>query len=126
MQLWRCWISPSRRGLPLSALAGGGIYALLIRAQALVMLSQGREAENVLASIPAGGLSDTQLAQLSTIRAANLLWTLGRPADADSIMQDAARSPHAIVRRTLSEFRVAYLAGMGRPLDAIDLATTAE
>ena len=57
----------------------------------LVLRGRGDDAEKFLKEITADGHEDAH--RWSTVRAANLIWTLGRPADAAAILEGLAAGP---------------------------------
>ena len=57
----------------------------------LVLRGRGDDAEKFLREITADGHEDTH--RWSTVRAANLIWTLGRPDDASAILDGLAAGP---------------------------------
>ncbi|ORB15360.1 LuxR family transcriptional regulator [Mycobacterium noviomagense] len=59
-----------------------------MRAMTLVLLGRGEQAEEVLRGVCESGREDTH--RWSTIRAANLIWMLGRPKEAEAILDDLA------------------------------------
>ncbi len=59
----------------------------------LVLRGRGDDAEKFLKEITADGHEDAH--RWSTVRAANLIWTLGRPADAAAILEDLAAGPES-------------------------------
>ncbi|ULE31532.1 LuxR C-terminal-related transcriptional regulator [Mycobacterium sp. IDR2000157661] len=71
-----------------AAEAGAG-DALLIRALNLLLLGRGAQAEEVLGEIARDGAEGSH--QWSTLRAANLLWMLGRLDDAATVLAELAQ-----------------------------------
>ncbi|HZU48512.1 MAG TPA: AAA family ATPase [Mycobacterium sp.] len=71
-----------------AAAACGAPDAAPMRAMTLVLLGRGEQAENVLRGVSESGREDTH--RWSTIRAANLIWMLGRPKEAEAILDDLA------------------------------------
>jgi DNA-binding CsgD family transcriptional regulator/tetratricopeptide (TPR) repeat protein len=67
-----------------AAADAGASEAAGVRAMNLVLLGRGDEAEAVLRGIGNDGHED--LHRWSTVRAANLIWMLGRPTDASAIL----------------------------------------
>ena len=68
-----------------AAAQAGEAEAVGLRAMNLVLLGRGREAEEVLQQISGNDCSDAH--HWSTVRAANLIWMLGRPAEAQTILE---------------------------------------
>ncbi len=67
-----------------AAVEAGSSEAIGVRAMNLVLLGRGQQAEEDLRRICEGGHENVHRA--TTIRAANLVWMLGRPADASTIL----------------------------------------
>ncbi|GFG55407.1 LuxR family transcriptional regulator [Mycolicibacterium agri] len=67
-----------------AAVAAGASEAPGVQAMNLVLRGRGDNAEKFLKEITSGGGEDTH--RWSTVRAANLIWTLGRPDDAAAIL----------------------------------------
>ncbi|MEO3761283.1 LuxR C-terminal-related transcriptional regulator [Mycobacterium sp. B14F4] len=74
-----------------AAADAGAADALLIRALNLLLLGRGAQAEEVLSAIARDGVEGAH--QWSTLRAANLLWMLGRLRDAEGVLADLASRP---------------------------------
>lgn len=77
-----------------AAASCGAPDAATMRAMTLVLLGRGEQAEEVLQDVCESGRPDSH--RWSTIRAANLVWMLGRPAEAADILERlgaAAESP---------------------------------
>jgi DNA-binding CsgD family transcriptional regulator/tetratricopeptide (TPR) repeat protein len=79
-----------------AAADAGLIEAVGLRAISLAGRGHGGQAEAVLAGI---GADDPDGHHWATVRAANLLWNLGRPADASTILDDLASMPEAAAER---------------------------
>ncbi|MGH3695892.1 MAG: LuxR C-terminal-related transcriptional regulator [Pseudonocardiaceae bacterium] len=91
--------------------AGGGFKPRLLLSHALTWSGRGAEADAELATLSALARTDSQRAQALIARVATLALTLGRPAEAE-ILLDAAATTIADVTATL------VLAGMRSVLDA--------
>ncbi|TQC42217.1 LuxR family transcriptional regulator [Rhodococcus sp. WS4] len=104
--------------------AGGGVEASYIRAHALSWLSRGDEADTVLAKIPTAGFSAPETSRLVFLRAINLIWALGRPEDAKSLIDIAATSSSPDGLPALTAFHTVYWASVGRSRHAIALTRT--
>lgn len=100
--------------------AGGGVEASYIRAHALSWLSRGEEADAVLARIPTSGFTAPEISRLAFLRAINLIWALGRPEDAKSLIDSTAASSSPDGLPPLTAFHTVYWASMGHPLQAIE------
>ena len=68
---------------------GGGFPARLVLGKALVGQRRGDEAEELLSSLGADSATDTERALVALTRAPNLIFNLGRPDDADAVLQEA-------------------------------------
>lgn len=71
-----------------AAVAAGAGEAPGVQAMNLVLRGRGDDAEKFLKEITSTGKDDNH--RWSTVRAANLIWTLGRPDDAAAILQGLA------------------------------------
>ncbi|RDH77071.1 helix-turn-helix transcriptional regulator [Mycolicibacterium moriokaense] len=99
-----------------SVRAGGGPEAQFLRAHALSWLGRGREAEELLASIPVGGLTDEQRARFTYLRASNLLWALADPVRAKGVIDDgAAAVVQGPARRSIEAVSAVYWFAMDQP-----------
>ncbi len=76
-----------------AAAAAGAADALEVRAMNLLLLGRGRQAENVLREICEDGAEGAH--QWATLRAANLIWMLGRCNDAADLLEDLAGGPES-------------------------------
>ena len=74
-----------------AAVSAGAAEAPGVQAMNLVLRGRGDDAEKFLKEITAEGHEDAH--RWSTVRAANLIWTLGRPADAAAILAGLAAGP---------------------------------
>ena len=74
-----------------AAVAAGAGEAPGVQAMNLVLRGRGDDAEKFLKEITADGHEDTH--RWSTVRAANLIWKLGRPDDASAILDRLAAGP---------------------------------
>jgi DNA-binding CsgD family transcriptional regulator len=95
--------------------AGGAAEAHFIRAYALSWLSRGQEADAVLADIPARDLTDAEFGRLFFLRATNRLFTLGDPAGAKALIDEASQTAPQQARSCVDAFRTVYSAAMGQP-----------
>ncbi|WP_155916516.1 MULTISPECIES: LuxR C-terminal-related transcriptional regulator [unclassified Mycolicibacterium] len=77
--------------------AGAGPEPSLVRAHALSWLGHGEQAEEILARIDPDSLPEPERARLAFLRASNLMWALGSPAEARRLVDEAssAFSPQA-------------------------------
>ncbi len=76
-----------------AAVSAGAAEAPGVQAMNLVLRGRGDDAEKFLKEITADGHEDVH--RWSTVRAANLIWTLGRPADAAAILEGLAGGPES-------------------------------
>lgn len=98
--------------------AGAGPEATYLRAHALSWSFRGQEAEEVLAGFDTTGLSDTERARFAHLRASNLLWALGRPADAKSHIDDISDELGPEGQHWLDAFLTVYWFAMDQPTEA--------
>lgn len=76
-----------------AAVSAGAAEAPGVQAMNLVLRGRGDDAEKFLKEITAEAKEDAH--RWSTVRAANLIWTLGRPADAAAILEGLAAGPES-------------------------------
>lgn len=76
-----------------AAASAGAPDALAVRAVNLLLLGRGTQAENVLREIGEDGAEGAN--QWATLRAANLIWMLGRCNDAATLLEELARGPES-------------------------------
>ena len=101
---------------------GGGPEARFLRAHALSWLGRGRDADDILAEVPVGELTDEDQARLTYLRASNLLWALGEPERAKEMIEEgAARVDAASAGMCIDAVRTVYWFAVDRP----DLASAA-
>lgn len=74
-----------------AAAAAGAPDAAAVRAVNLVLLGRGEQAEEVLRQLGEDGVDGAH--QWATMRAANLIWMLGRAGEAAEILEALARGP---------------------------------
>ena len=74
-----------------AATRAGAPEAAGVRAMNLVLLGRGEQAERALRDMTGADLPDGH--HWATVRAANLIWMLGRPRDAAAILDDLAAAP---------------------------------
>jgi DNA-binding CsgD family transcriptional regulator len=80
-----------------AAAEAGAREGAAVRAINLVLLGRGEQAEKALAEMAEDGHSDGHW--WSTVRAANLIWMLGRPADAAAILDRLSAEPETAAER---------------------------
>lgn len=103
--------------------AGAGPEAHFVRANLLSWLSRGAEAEAVIAATPTAGFTPTDHCRLAYVRSTIKLWTLGDPAGAKQILDDA--TPYAVTpegRGWIDSLRATYCAVMADPAAALAAA----
>jgi hypothetical protein len=76
-----------------AAVSAGSSEAPGVQAMNLVLRGRGDEAEKFLQEITSDGHQDSH--RWSTVRAANLIWMLGRPRDASAILDGLAAGPES-------------------------------
>ncbi|WP_236690066.1 AAA family ATPase [Mycobacterium avium] len=82
-----------------AAARAGAPGAAGVRAMNLVLLGRGEQAEEALRAITDGADGDASDRHYwATVRAANLVWMLGRPADAALILDGLAARPESALR----------------------------
>jgi DNA-binding CsgD family transcriptional regulator len=86
-----------------------------VRAHALSCLGRGEEAEAVLADIRASELTDHERARLAYLRSSNVLWTLGDPARAKDLIDDASRNTPSHACAYVDAFLTAYWFAVDEP-----------
>lgn len=107
-----------------AAVAAGASEAPGVQAMNLVLRGRGDDAEKFLKEITADGHEDTH--RWSTVRAANLIWTLGRPGDAAAILAQLAAGPESPTEQASREAVEACVdAVYGRCTAAVEKATAA-
>jgi len=88
--------------------AGAGPDATYLHAHALSWLFRGQDAEDVLARLDTTDLPDTERARFAHLRASNLLWALGRPADAKARVDEVYAELGDDGRQWLDAFMTVY------------------
>jgi len=95
--------------------SGGGAEASFIRGCILSGLSRGEDAEQVIADVSTGALTDTDRARLVFIRVMNMLYTLANPQGAKRLIDDAADTVASDARDCIDAALTVYLSVMGKP-----------
>jgi DNA-binding CsgD family transcriptional regulator len=103
--------------------AGGGADALFIHTYLLSWLDQGRQAEIVLAGIPALDLPHVDRAKLTFIRAINYLFALADADRAKNLIDEAERATPSGARACIAAARLVYSAVTGCPDAALKAST---
>jgi DNA-binding CsgD family transcriptional regulator len=98
--------------------AGAGPEAYFIRAHALSWLSSGEQADALLAEVPADQLTHGDRARFAYLRASNMLWALGDPAQAKQLIDDAAQAAPPQARSWIDAFLTVYWFAMDQPAAA--------
>lgn len=102
--------------------AGAGPEPAFVRAHALSWSGRGEEADSVLTEIPTDQLTDSENARFAFLRASNLLWTLGDPAQAKQVIDDASCTTRPGARRYIDAFLAVYWFAMDQPDVAMQAA----
>lgn len=97
----------------------GDAEANFIRAHALSWMSCGREADEVLATIPLRQLDELDRSRRACLRAANMLWPLADPDGAKRLVDDALNVTPLHARASIDAFCAMYWAAMGEPPKAM-------
>jgi DNA-binding CsgD family transcriptional regulator len=97
--------------------AGPSPRAYFLRAHALSWLPAGKEADEVLAAVPASELTDDDRGRLAYLRALNMLWALGDARRAKEIIDDAAGS--AVPRFWIDAVLAVYWFTLDQPQEAL-------
>lgn len=101
----------------------GATEAVPMRAMSMVLLGRGERADEMLRELCAAG---TDAHHWATVRAANLIWMLGRPRDAEPILEELARSEESGAQQAARASVDACLdAVLGRSRGAEEKACTA-
>ena len=105
---------------------GGGFDARRTLAYALGWLSRGAEADTELTTLAELATTDIQPVEAALPRASNLFWTLGRPEEAEAVL-DAAEAAIADegARHALTALRADFHAFLGRRHRAVRSALEA-
>ena len=113
--VWLADLALANRLAAAAIRAGAGPEAYFIRAHALSWLSSGRESDALLAEVPSYQLTDDDRARFAYLRASNMLWALGDPAQAKRLIDDASQAipPHA--RSWIDVFLTVYWFAMDNP-----------
>jgi len=106
--------------------AGALPDSAMLRAHALILLNRGPEAEQVLNSFTDEDLSDAALSKVLHLRAANLLWPLGRPEDSWTVIDNALTRAAGPLTDQLHAFRSIQLAVAARPAEAAALTSSVD
>jgi DNA-binding CsgD family transcriptional regulator len=101
--------------------AGAGIESRILLARTLGMLGRGEEAEQLLTQLSADAEKDETWAAATTLRAMNLLLTLGRPEESWAVIEDALAETSELLHQELLAIRALQLAMAARPADVVDL-----
>lgn len=90
-----------------AAVSAGAGEAPGVQAMNLVLRGRGDDAEKFLKGITSEGHEDAH--RWSTVRAANLIWSLGRPAEAAAILEGLAADPESPTERASRAAVEAYI-----------------
>ncbi len=106
--------------------AGALPDSAMLRAHALILLNRGREAEQILNSFTDEELSESAFSKVLHLRAANLLWPLGRPEDSWSVIDHGLIGAAGPLADQLRAFRSIQLAMAGRPVEVAALISSVD
>jgi hypothetical protein len=95
-----------------AAVAAGASEAPGVQAMNMVLRGRGDDAEKFLREITTDGQVDSH--RWSTVRAANLIWTLGRPDEASAILTELAAGPESPAEASREAVRACVEAVFGR------------
>lgn len=98
--------------------AGEGPEAQILRAHALILLNRGQEADRVLDSFVGQGVAESVRLKALHLRAANLLWPLGRPEDSWNVIEKSLAQSGDGRGDHLRAFRSVQLAMAACPREA--------
>jgi DNA-binding CsgD family transcriptional regulator len=101
--------------------AGAGIESRVLHARTLGMLGRGEEAEQLLTQLPAGADEDDIGVDATTLRAMNLLLTLGQPEQSWAVIEDALAEAPPLLHQELLAFRALQLAMAARPAEVVGM-----
>jgi DNA-binding NarL/FixJ family response regulator len=99
--------------------AGAGVEVELLCAAVLIFVSRGEAAEQLLAAVTAKPLPDATWSTAVNLRAANLLFPLGRREESWKVIDAALASRSGTVAAGLLSFRAVLLATAARPAEAL-------
>lgn len=113
--IWLADLALAERLADAALRAGAGPEAAFLRAHALSWLSQGDDADAVLAGVATDELTGPDQARLAFLRASNLLWALGDPHRAKQVIDDAAVTALPEARSYIDAFLTVYWFAVDRP-----------
>lgn len=102
----------------------GRTEAAILCAYAFNLMSRADEAEAIFASLDLAALDEDQACSVTTVRAANCLWPMGKPELSWKLIDEAlSQNPTSpAVQQTLHAIRSIQLASAARPCEAIAAA----
>jgi DNA-binding CsgD family transcriptional regulator len=101
--------------------AGAGAEAHVLHARTLSMRGSGEQAEQVLSLLLTDEERDDTWVAATTLRAMNLLLTLGRPEESRVVIEEALSDASAPMDQEFLAFRAVQLAMAARPAEVVDL-----
>jgi DNA-binding CsgD family transcriptional regulator len=116
----------AQRFFEAAAEAGAGAAARLGQAYALLLLERADEAQHILDSVDADELPNSGFMSPAVLKAANLMWSLRRPAESERVIDDALRASTGTSAHNLKAFKAFQHIMAGRPaaigplLDTVD------
>ena len=99
--------------------AGASLDAEILLAQLHSLSSRGEDAELLLSSLTRRQLPEEAWIAAVSLRAANLLWTLGRPDESFAVMDEALATSSPAGMPSLLSFRAVQFATVARPAEAV-------
>ena len=103
--------------------AGGGFEPRLLLGNALHWSGRGVEAETELAAVAALARTDTERVQAAIPRSANLVYGLGRPADAEAMLDTVRKTiSDDVAALELAAMHAVFDAFLGRTVQSADAA----
>jgi DNA-binding CsgD family transcriptional regulator len=100
--------------------------AAVLRAHALILLNRASEAEEILIRLSENDLTDATKSNVLNLRAANLLWSLRRPNDSWTVIEQALAHSAGRLTHQLHAFRCIQLAMAARPIEVTVLMSSVD
>lgn len=116
-------LSQAERLAATASRAGAGPEADFIRAHVLSILSRGHDAISVLDACTNDELTVEDRAKMAFLRSHVTLFTLKDPAEAKRLIDEISENVSPDARKFIDAFLALYWAAMGRPLEAIGVAS---
>ncbi|MFI7530368.1 LuxR C-terminal-related transcriptional regulator [Nocardia salmonicida] len=103
--------------------AGGRVEHEILHAKLLMLLGQGSAAETAFARLARSTIPMEARVEVATVRAANMVWMLGKPAEASVVLDEAATA--GTTPDTVTAIRASVCSVSGCPREAIEAARSA-